>query len=1168
MRGDGGKKTREAMIKSFEGILQSKAGAPDLISSFYQQRALSGDDFTKVYGSADEFLTRYSQFEQKYFNALDTNLKNAGTNKVLVDLQKKRGIIDLSLLDRETGDALMHEFKTEVMRTEKLMQHAGLPTIQMPSANLYRSAFKFEVDNSKGITHPAQILINRMMFNYNSEKTGLESISLNRRNMFGANTIKEFWGQFKKNAGDLTAQLNPFGDLRVGQKVVTFDVETTGVFSGSQVRSFAASEMEMTADGLKLLTRAPGDPMAIKGLGFASPQMYGMVVGNIRDSGTKTLNEFIMDVEHGTDDIAKLAKREMGEGGKTFLDESTKFIERLLDADRLAGHNVHFDITMMTSTMMDQEGFAEHAGAQRAIGNLYEKINKGNYLVDTLESTRAYLQNEASNIVSQMGDIKDVEKRSNAFVRTLMAETKQAQVQIGKSATYADVGNIALNTNLFELIEQDGQAEALFNQIKKGSHIAETDVHLQGYIGKYVQEGKLKIRTGIDQIDQSTGVLAKSEFGNFARNVIGKSQAITSTTNIASVAHINQTVFDFLQTNEGITRVQLAGTAQELGLDIGTGPRDVSGVLTYSGKDKGFKFSTADEVFDLDTVSTRESIKNVLSEARNAEVNGGVQGTLKIGSKTVNVTRNLADERILSLGIDFGTNSRAIELANTGRISVAAAPAIQDIADALGSSYRTLGTGLSLADQSRVNRGRSPIETVFRGGVADFNLQAATEMASKFAKAGDVYAPFVDARSRAFSTSVANATAGVGRKVGRKVTDAASSTLLAHTSNTHLLTEFGYSYWENQKALRLLSSTDKVPSSRVMVPPKMLTQALSMNGIDSVAGVGPEMSMRIGLSVVDDQSAVNGVWHIGEQLDRTQARQLAMNLLELSGDEQEMAKVFDMTADELRADNNLMPQITRAKQYKIPKGPNAVMDDATSSIVDELTESFMERGIGVLRNEGDTASNIIKVLGDSGMLGDQDVLMPLRADMLVSGMEEHSLLSPFMDREAIKIQGLEAELAQASKVVDAGDGKRASRSVLTLNEVSRTLDLDESQKVKIGRRVAREKIGLGENKLLDFYFTHKTKIGWGALGVAAAGAGYYMYKKHRESNLYDETLQQQPLERGSAVASANRNVNQVNQMEPEPSDPLVTAGVVGNLDRMKIGHTRMGNNKYNHLYGA
>ena len=31
-------------------------------------------------------------------------------------------------------------------------------------------------------------------------------------------------------------------------------------------------------------------------------------------------------------------------------------------------------------------------------------------------------------------------------------------------------------------------------------------------------------------------------------------------------------------------------------------------------------------------------------------------------------------------------------------------------------------------------------------------------------------------------------------------------------------------------------------------------------------------------------------------------------------------------------------------------------------------------------------------------------------------------------------------------------------------------------------------------------------------------------------------------------------------------DPLSTAGVVGNLDRAKIGHTRMGPRKDNHLF--
>jgi len=33
-------------------------------------------------------------------------------------------------------------------------------------------------------------------------------------------------------------------------------------------------------------------------------------------------------------------------------------------------------------------------------------------------------------------------------------------------------------------------------------------------------------------------------------------------------------------------------------------------------------------------------------------------------------------------------------------------------------------------------------------------------------------------------------------------------------------------------------------------------------------------------------------------------------------------------------------------------------------------------------------------------------------------------------------------------------------------------------------------------------------------------------------------------------------------------DPLATAGVVGNLDRSKIGHTNMGSKKYDYLFAG
>ena len=93
-------------------------------------------------------------------------------------------------------------------------------------------------------------------------------------------------------------------------------------------------------------------------------------------------------------------------------------------------------------------------------------------------------------------------------------------------------------------------------------------------------------------------------------------------------------------------------------------------------------------------------------------------------------------------------------------------------------------------------------------------------------------------------------------------------------------------------------------------------------------------------------------------------------------------------------------------------------------------------------------------------------------------------------------------------------------------------------------------------------------MGYGALGLGIAATGYYAYKKGREKQLYEETLQQQPTERNITTDDMRVSSRVFSQVSSVRKDPLVTAGVVGNLDRAKIGHTQMGPNKYNHLFGG
>ena len=102
--------------------------------------------------------------------------------------------------------------------------------------------------------------------------------------------------------------------------------------------------------------------------------------------------------------------------------------------------------------------------------------------------------------------------------------------------------------------------------------------------------------------------------------------------------------------------------------------------------------------------------------------------------------------------------------------------------------------------------------------------------------------------------------------------------------------------------------------------------------------------------------------------------------------------------------------------------------------------------------------------------------------------------------------------------------------------------------------------------MTDFYVNNKRNIGIGGLGLAVAGIGYYMYNKKRQNDVYEETMAYMPTE---PVSNKTRR-----EVEPTPMaqstrrDPLVTAGVVGNLDRNKINHSKMGPRKYDHLYGG
>lgn len=1154
---------RERLAGAFSGLIQS-GNSRSVVSdaaSYFQQASISGQDFLDVFGNEEDFLKRYSQFENRYFSELENQIGHIRGGRATLNMMRKRGNIDLSLLDHETSSSLSMMFKREVMRVEQLFQHAGLPAFEMPSANLYRYAFKFDVDNTSGIRHPAQILLNSMIFNFNPDKSGLESINLNTSNILGSKNLGNVWNTFKsaiKPGIDpkkiAMEQFKPFGNMREGQRILMFDTETTGVDVASQVRSMSLREIKIGANGE--IEYDMSKPIFGTDLGFKSPKLAGYRVADL-NGGSRSLNEFISNME-------KVKSIDMGPEGIQFLDEATKFINTLLGADKIAGHNIGFDIRMLTDSMAAQSAFGRHKEAQEAVNNLIERINKGNYVVDTLESTRAYLQNQVAEVIQNIPG-EDVAKRTAAFTRNILAQETLAKVHLGGGFGYASVENIALNTNLFELIEKDGQAEYLFETLKRGPHIAETDVHLQSFISKYVQRGDLKIRALYEKEQQSRGIQGSpyTDFGRWARSIVNRASAITPTTNMASVEHLHRTALDYL-TSEA--QFQPGAQSRLTGFTLRLQASDIKGFdvqglaapeLEALRKSEGFlSFSEGNFVFTTargsHKLTNQESAARTIIDVITDAAGGDRSDELMIRQVKLNTMRNRSAESIVDTGISYARASRITELAQRGRLQVGTSLDINDISNAMGIVYQKLGTGLSAADQTRYLLGRDIGDSVFQGGIREFDTSVDKPIAEAFARIGDPFAQAVDARSRMISTIMAQSTAEIAAEAGQAAKLAnAPAEVIAHTAHAALTSGLGVSYFRSQEVTRIfdIAAESNLASSRMLVPQAIFKEAQQRAGL-------ADQKVLVGFSKARHRlfgTRINVVADV-QAMGRQNAEKLARSLVEVMKD---TATIGKLSKDQI-------PERTAADMATVKSLSEPELEKSIQSMID----SMMDRGIGIGQIGGAQAKNAERNLAAAGFDLSNDVRATERAVLLDSGLtNDYIAISPVMDPKAAEIALGGDLIDEAAESVQLGNNTKISRVLKVKGDYARTIDETEGAAQKLKAQLLKDRYGLPDNKLLSYYVTHKTGIKATALGVAAVGLGYLAAKKYRESKLYDETLAQQPTQvnRGQ-VRSANQNTT--TNFAPLPMDPLATAGVVGNLDRMKIGHTQMGNNKYNHLFGG
>jgi hypothetical protein len=518
----------------------------DDIMSRYQSSPMSVAKMRQIL--TGNFEQSYRSFERSYFDTLSDSKNLRKGVKVDVELLKAQKRIDLSLLNYTEQQRLQKHYLQGVLQQDQLFSQVGLPGMVMPNANPTRMSMKYMIDSSN-IEDPAQILFNRLSFSIDPF-TG--NISIPKSNLPTFDALTSAIEQ--KQAFD--------ADFFRGKRVGIFDVETTGVYRGAQIRSMAIAEV------------ANNTTRVVEDIAFNSDQLRGFSIRNMVNGVEEYINfNTLLKQEEGIQNL-----RSMGSGGQDFLDEAVRYIDTLLSFDAISAHNAKFDIDMLTSSMTAMPAFAKHEHAQMARAKLYSRINdttRDPFLIDTLDIARSYLQDQATVLAQRSAAANPGLNLGEEIINNLFDPKILKRAQIGGSASYASVEAIAMRTNLMELILSN--TPTFFDDLGGSAHMASFDTALQGEMARFMSSKQLKL-VGMDDFGIfDSDIIAQSDQ---MRQRIFRSSALVPNLNIQDINRVSDATYQYLLRNtEGVIIDEL-GAGESIS-DILTSAR-TTGTITGS----------------------------------------------------------------------------------------------------------------------------------------------------------------------------------------------------------------------------------------------------------------------------------------------------------------------------------------------------------------------------------------------------------------------------------------------------------------------------------------------------------------------------------------------------------------------------------------------------------
>ena len=270
--------------------------------------------------------------------------------------------------------------------------------------------------------------------------------------------------------------------------------------------------------------------------------------------------------------------------------------------------------------------------------------------------------------------------------------------------------------------------------------------------------------------------------------------------------------------------------------------------------------------------------------------------------------------------------------------------------------------------------------------------------------------------------------------------------------------------------------------------------------------------------------------------------------------------------------------VTGGDDLVIPQGARG----AYEKIVEELGEALRQRGVISFTVKGEAGGRLKQALQHTmpeiffGQNTDVEAMKnPMRINQVFGGEDMLGVaLSPMRNEEAtVGVEALEALDRVGPSISSERAAQLASRAadeeaIRGLGATANVL-ADDSKLVSNLRITKAKEIG---DKFQPFvirakqmYGDNRGKVAIGAAVIGTALVARHFSKKHRENQQYESTMMMSEPEQGQRPYGAQEAL-----LAPKPpqsnSDPLATAGVVGNLDRRKVGHTNMSPQKNAHLF--